>query len=330
MIPKFDSLVQVLSGTKPWQQLNEQRLKSIRGRIFGWFLGFALLLLGLSLLLFGEITSGFGALVMSVVMVIISYRITHKQYSEQYKKLVVPPLVSNIITHSIPLDTLDKKRNRCKFNHQGHIDLDLLLSIPLFQKYDEGIISYHGEDLFSGTIDKTDFQFSDFVIQKNYDLILVDQDIDITTFRGLVFIADFHKSFDGTTTLKTRKGKIYKHQTMTGSSMKTASHEFDKMFKISTTDEITGRYLLPANMLERIINLRKLFPGQGMAICLHDGMLIISIHGVDFFEAKGLKKLEKQNLLRTYEEIKAIVEIIHLLNLNLRIWNKQKKDFIAK
>jgi hypothetical protein len=190
-------------------------------------------------------------------------------------------------------------------------------------------MTFSGEDLFSGTLGETDFQFSDFVFKQNRDLLIVNQSIDVTVFRGLVFIADFHKSFEGTTTLTTRKGKIYKQQTIIGSSMGTVSHEFDRMFKVSTTDEITAQYLLPANIMERIISLRKLFAGNGMAICLHEGILVISIHEADFFESKGLKKLESQGLLHTYKEIKTIVEIIELLNLNLRIWSKQDKDFVV-
>lgn len=333
MIPAYESFVQELSGTEEWKELYKQRRKAIRGRIVGWLLGFALLALGLLLIIFGSdgdtIFSGLGSMVMSVVMVVVSYKLTHKNYSEHYKQLVVPRLVSDVLKSFSPADDSDKNGSRCTFNHENCVDFDLLLKVPLFQKYNHDKISYHGEDLFSGTLGRTDFQFSEFVIKKNRDLILVDQDIDMTVFRGLVFIADFHKSFQGTTTLTTRRGKIYRHQAVVGSSMRTVSHEFDRMFKVSTTDEVTARYLLPANMLERIISLRKLFRRKGMAICLHDGMLIFSIHKVDFFEIEGLKKPESQGLLRTYEEIKAIVDIIDLLNLNLRIWSKQDKDFVA-
>ena len=179
--------------------------------------------------------------------------------------------------------------------------------------------------MFTGKLGETSFQFSDFVIKQNRDIPLADQNIDLTVFKGLVFMADFHKAFEGTTTLITRKGKKYKRQTLIGSRMRTVSHEFDQMFNVFTTDEITARYLLPANMLERIINLRKLIPGEGMAICLHEGKLVISLHNIDFFESDGLKALDNHGLMRTYQEIKAILEIIDLLNLNLRLWNKRSR-----
>lgn len=325
MIQNFDSFVQQLEHSEEWLELNRQRIKAHWRRVFGWFLGLALLILGFLILIFGEVISGLGSLVMSVVMVIVFYRTSHKIYSSHYKQLVVPKLVKDLLQSFTDSNDSDAERSTCTFDHDDHIDMDQLVQIPLFQKYNHENISYTGEDLFSGTLGDTDFQFSDFVIKRNRDLIFVDQSVDVTVFRGLVFIADFHKAFEGTTTLTTRKGKIYKHQTMTGSRMNTISHEFDKMFKVTTTDEVTARYLLPVNMLERIVALRKLFPGKGLAICLHEGLLAISIHDVDFFEIQGLRKMQSKGVQRTYNEIKAIVDIIDLLNLNLRIWSKQGK-----
>jgi hypothetical protein len=272
MIPTYDNLVQELSGTKEWHELNKYRKKSIRERIIAWLIGFTLLLMGFALIIFGTdsdtISSGLGSLVMSVVMVVFLYRLTRKKYSLQFKRLLIPRLVTDIFENSSSTDDSGEQVARCKFNPEKHINMNLLVSIPLFRKYDADKIIYDGEDLFSGSLGKTDFQFSDFVIKRNRDLILVNQNVDVTVFRGLVFIADFNKSFEGTTTLTTRRGKIYKRQTVIGSRMRTVSHEFDQMFKVSTTDEITARYLLPANILERIIKLRKGFPRKGRFVSM--------------------------------------------------------------
>lgn len=324
MVPEYEGFVRQLEGTDGWRELNRQRKIAHWRRVFGWFFGLALLVLGFFLLVFiGEVMSGLGSVVMSVVMVIVFYRISHKHYSAYYKQLVVPPLVQDVLVKSEVDSGGSAGENECTFDHEDCIDFDQLLEIPLFQKYDHEKISYTGEDLFRGWLGDTEFQFSDFVIKRNRDLVLVDQTIDVTVFRGLVFIADFHKAFEGTVTLTTKRGKVYRHQTMVGSRMNTVSFEFDKMFKVTTTDEMTARYLLPVNMLERIVALRKLFPRKGMAICLHDGLLAISIHDVDFFEIKGLSKLKSKGVQHTYSEIKAIIDIVDVLNLNLRIWGKQ-------
>jgi len=330
MIHEYESFVQRLSGTTDWEELERHRRKAVLGRfLVAPLIGFALLVLGVCLLLFGSNSdttfSGLGAIVVSVPLAIFLYTLAHKNYSKEYKKLLMPQLVSDIIQSYTDADTSGNTSVQCKFKRSKHIDENLLFNIPLFEKYNKERIFSEGEDLFSGHVGSTVFQFSDLTFKHNRVIPFANRDINLTVFKGLVFIADFHKSFEGTTTLTTRKGKMYPRLAMAGSRMKTVSHEFDRMFKISTTDEITARYLLPANMLERIANLRKLFPRKGMTICLHEGMLVISINNVDFFESDGLRKLDGRGMKRTYDEIKMILDIIELLNLNLRIWNKQAK-----
>lgn len=346
MAHEYESFVQRLSGTQNWIELERHRRKAMLGRYLVMpSIGIGLALLGVCLFLFSIFSfdedtiftgltityedtffGGLGAIIVSVPLSIFLYKLTHKNYSKEYKKLLMPQLISDVIkSYSDVGDASDKTHVKCKYKQSEHIDWKLLLDIPLFQKYKSNRIFPEGEDLFSGYVGSTDFQFSDFTFKKNVIIPLADQDFDLTVFTGLVFIADFHKAFEGTTTLSTRKGKMYLRLTRIGSRMNTVSLEFDHMFKISTTDEITARYLLPINMLERIANLRKLFPGKGMTICLHEGMLVISIHNVDSFESDGLKKLDAGGMKRTYDEIKAVMDIFDLLNLNLRIWNKKAK-----
>ncbi len=325
MVLDYESYVQQLSGTKNWKELEKHRMKAILGRyLVAPLIGIGLVLLGL-VLLFSEPFSGLSAIVISVPMTIILFRLAHKNYSKEYKRLIMPTLVTDIIKSYSEADASGKTSVKCRYKQSSHVNESFLYNIPLFEKYNKDRIHTEGEDLFVGHLGSTAFQFSDLIFKHNRDIPLADQDIDLTVFKGLVFVADFHKAFEGTTTLTTRKGKVYRRLRSIGSRMKSDSLEFDRMFKISTTDEITARYLLPANMMERVANLRKLFPRLGMALCLHDGMLVISIHNVDFFESAGLKKLDGGGMKRTYEEIKAIMDIIELLNLNLRIWNKKAK-----
>jgi hypothetical protein len=325
---KFVNFIEELKGSKDWIELNKQRKTTYWRYVLSWLIGFGLFILGCGLLLFSTdedlIMSGLGSIVMSFVMVIYLIRISRKLYSSNYKALVVPKIVTDAVQQfDSNTNSSSKKNNKCDYYADKHIGFNLLSSFPLFEKYDHKKNIYSGEDLFKGNLGDTDFQFSDILIKRNRDLIVVDQNVDITVFRGLVFIADFHKNFEGTTTIMTRQGKQYAHQTVVGSRMTTISHQFDQMFNIHTTDEITARYLLPVNMLERIIALRKLFPRKGIAICLHEGMLAISIHDFDFFEITKARKPRSSDIKQTYTEISAILEMIDVLNLNLRIWNKQ-------
>jgi hypothetical protein len=318
MVHEYDTLVQRLSGTKEWNELEVFRKKGVIGRYL------IAPLIGIALALGGIYFGSFASIVLAVPIALFLYRLAHKNYSNEYKKLIMPRLVSDIIK-SYSDDDSGNTSVKCNYDASDLVDHNLLLEIPLFQKYLAKNIHSEGEDLFIGYVGSTEYQFSDLTFKHNIVIPLTDRDFDLTLFKGLVFIADFHKAFEGTTTLTTRKGKMFRRLAMSGSRMSTVSLEFDQMFKIFTTDEVTARYLLPANMLERIANLRKLFPRKGMTICLHEGMLIISIHNVDYFESDGLKKLDEGGMRRTYDEIKSIMDIIELLNLNLRIWSKPDK-----
>lgn len=335
MNSKFDDFIYQLQNSDEWLELNKQRKLTYWRYALSWCIGIGLLLLGFGLLIFGSdsetIESGLGSLVMSVVIIIILVRMSHKLYSGQYKQIVVPKLLADVLEQfDNKTDPVSGKRNKFKYYRGKHIGFSHVTEFPLFEKYNHDKISYQGEDLFKGTLGATEFQFSDFVMKRSRDTIIginrtdhSSQTIDFTVFRGLVFIADFHKSFNGTTTITTRTGKQYKYQKAVGARINTISHEFDQMFKVHTTDDTTAQYLLPVNMLERIDAMRKLFPNKGLAICLHNGKVAISIHNFDFFEISKARKPGNKDIQRTYTEISAILEIIELLNLNLRIWSKE-------
>jgi hypothetical protein len=87
---------------------------------------------------------------------------------------------------------------------------------------------------------------------------------------------------------------------------------------------MSARYLLPVNMLERLVQLRQKFRKYGITICLHDGIITVVIHNCDFFEVDGFGKLGTQAFRKTYDELVSVLDIIDQLNLNTRIWGKQE------
>lgn len=326
MMPDYESFVRNLEQTREWGQLEERRMAGYKGRVRGWLLSFVVMFFGIVLPSIGHFLGGLFLVVMSIVMIPLFYHQTHKKYSAFYKKVVVSKLVQDLFVRSrLELPEGVSMMSKCSFHRDKHVSFPGFMQFPLFEKYNRKPSEYDGEDLFVGRLGDTSFQFSDLLIY-NIRKLPFDRDnpIYFPVFRGHAFFADFHKHFNGTTILTTRGGKIRRKMGVSGTRIETVSIEFNRMFNITTTDEVTARYLLPANMLERIIALRKLFSKKEIAICLHNGMLGIVIPKADFFEIKGLKRLENAWVLRTYEEIKALVDIVDLLNLNLRIWNASR------
>lgn len=338
MLPSYEEVTRNISTLEAWEHLRRHRNLSIVRRGWGVLVGIAIAAIGLGALWFASddsIGSGtdvdpegafylflFGLLILicSPLYIRRAFGKAHKKYSRYYKELIVPPMVSNMVSMA-SYPELKGGRFECRYRADGCMTKDKLLEIPIFENLNETNL-YDGEDYFKGTLGMTDFELCEIHAQKEERDHESGNMNRTTLFKGLVFVADFHKHFDGTTTISTSKGRSNSYLNHDGDYMKTISHDFDKQFRIWTTDETTARYLLPVDMLERLVKLRKQYPKNSMSLCLHDGKLTIAIHLLDFFEAKGIKKLESDGLLHTYNEIRSILDIVDLLNLNTRIWNK--------
>ncbi|MHA6481856.1 DUF3137 domain-containing protein [Paenibacillus sp. strain BS8-2] len=341
MLPSYEEVTNNISALNAWESLREHRNRSIIRR--GWHIvvGLGILAIGLGFIWFSFDTSttspgteedaegAFYTFLFGLLIVICSplyirqaFGKVHKRYSRYYKELIVPPVVANMVKLASYPPELKGSRFDCRYTMNGSIPKSELLEIPIFEVLKDANL-YDGEDLFKGILGMTDFQLCEIHAQKEERDPEGGNMTRTTLYQGLVLIADFHKHFEGTTVIQSRKGKISNYMKHVGEFMKTISHDFDKQFKVWTTDETTARYLLPVDMLERLLQLRLRYPKNSITICLHDGKLTIALHCVDYFEAKGIKKLENDAILHTYNEIRSILEIVDLLNLNTRIWNKQ-------
>jgi hypothetical protein len=341
MLPSYEEVTRNISALDAWERLRRHRNRSIVRRGWGITIGLAIAAIGIAAMWYAveasdSVSSGtdeefegyFYLLLFGILIVICSplyirqaNRKAHKRYSRFYKELIVPPMVANMVSQASYPPELKGGRFKCRFKADGYISKNKLMEIPIFTHLGKANL-FHGEDYFEGTLGLTDFQLCEVHAQEEERDHESGNKVRSTLFEGLVFIGDFHKSFEGTTVIESRKGKISRYMPHVGDFMKTISHEFDKMFRVWTSDETTARYLLPVDMLERLVALRKRYPKNAMSICLHDGKLTIAIHCIDYFEAKGIKKLEDDGILHTYNEIRSILDIVDLLNLNTRIWNK--------
>ncbi|WP_027086559.1 DUF3137 domain-containing protein [Cohnella panacarvi] len=339
MLPAYEEIANDISALQAWEQLRDHRNRTIVRR--GWHIavGLAIAAIGVGTMWYWIVSSdtvdsgadeefgGFAPFLFGIVVLICSpiyirqaFRKAQKRYSRFYKELIVPPMVANMVSKATYPPDLKGSRFECRFKADGYISKDQLLQIPIFKRLGQANL-YEGEDYFEGTLGVTDFQLCEIHAQKE-EKDESGNKIRTMLFEGLVLVADFHKHFEGTTVIESRKGKISRSLHHVGDRMGTISHDFDKQFRVWTTDETTARYLLPVDMLERLVELRKRYSKKGMSICLHQGKLTIAIHWIDYFEVKGTKKLENNGILHTYNEIRSILDIVDHLNLNTRIWSK--------
>ncbi|MFT5779545.1 MAG: hypothetical protein ACI837_002504, partial [Crocinitomicaceae bacterium] len=128
-----------------------------------------------------------------------------------------------------------------------------------------GADRYSGDDLVEGTIGKTAVRFSEI----NAEYYTTDKDGNRKyhrIFKGIFFIADFHKNFVGETivlpdTAEKLFGKLGSlFQKMNISRPKLIKLEdpiFEKAFAVYGTDQVEARYILTPALMSRIMEFKK-------------------------------------------------------------------------
>lgn len=172
-------------------------------------------------------------------------------------------------------------------------------------------------------IDKTSFICSEIIAEEKR--VTTDskgrrQEHWIDIFRGFFFIADFNKNFQGQTVVfrnswfKLNLGK---------QRVKLENPNFEKQFDVFSTDQVEARYILTPNLMERLLELDSRFPGK-ITVSFRDSSVIIAIPDqTNHFETNIWEcQLNTDKLKREFGTLVNLFQIIHDLNLNLRIWTK--------
>ncbi len=329
MIPSFDEVASEFRVDSLRQQLEKIRQEQLRAyRIFAIVLaaGFAILI-SIIFLYDGNIFEDdvwLFLLCASIAMLFYFYRAKknlNKGYSKEYKEEMIP-LMLHVMMEAARAADLASKSTKCTYRAEHGVDRGLLSKTKLFKYMKLDVLE--GEDRISGTISDIGFQYSEIRAEEAYtDNRGVTKTME--NFQGFAFLVDFHKNFQGTTIIESRgrtirnyKMKLRKHRDL--ARMSTVSIAFDKFYKVRTDDDTLTRYLLPINMLEKLLALGKMFPKKKIAISLNDGLFALVIHRMDLFEVRGFRPVSEKTLRRTYEELKVIMELVFTLGLNRRIW----------
>jgi hypothetical protein len=192
---------------------------------------------------------------------------------------------------------------------------------------DSGLFSfasdvYRSEDRFEGRWGATDVCFSEAVAErartrgwgKNRETVYE------TYFRGLIFSADFHKSFHSTTRLVPKEAECARVRGEERAHLEDPA--FETAFDTWTTDQVDVRYVLSPGMLERFVALNRRFPG--LRVRLHAERLLLLLPSVrNRFEPSLDKRADDRDQLESFiADVRACLAVVDDLNLNTRIWSK--------
>lgn len=193
---------------------------------------------------------------------------------------------------------------------------------------------YKGDDFVSGSIEKTDFEFSE--LKTEYKTQSTDDDGKKQTewhtiFQGIFFHADFNKHIEGETfVLPDAEEKLlgkfvqkFQKDSSRGELVKLENPVFEKAFKVFSSNQVEARYILTPTMMEAMVNIQKRILRPMHFSFIGERVYCAVSFNKGLFEPRIFKSGVKfSDVEEMYCLFSFIETIIHEMNLNTRIWSK--------
>ncbi|MBP7653665.1 DUF3137 domain-containing protein [Candidatus Dependentiae bacterium] len=244
-----------------------------------------------------------------------------KKYTSNFKNVVI----NKIITFIEP---------NLHYNKDGYINKSSYLESKIFTSLPD---RFRGDDHVYGSIDKTKIDFSE--IHSEYKTESTDKNGRKKTswhtiFKGLFFIADFNKNFNGVTVVLPDLAErlfgsfignmLQKANINRGQLIKLEDVEFEKNFAVYGDDQIEARYILSTALMKRITDFKKKSKKEIYLSFVSSKIYIAVSYSKNLFEPKVFKSLlDFSQIQEYYDDLQLAIGIVEDLNLNTRIWSKQ-------
>jgi Protein of unknown function (DUF3137) len=162
--------------------------------------------------------------------------------------------------------------------------------------------------------------------------IIYDRVIRRHVFKGLFFVGDFNKYFQGQTLVVPDHTERYLGSlaqdlqalnTQRGQLVKLEDPEFEKLFAVYSTDQIEARYILSTSLMQHLVDFTKKSRRDTFVSFINDKIYIAIKYDEDLFEPKLFKTMIDFEPIREYfETLQLMMGVVEELNLNRRIWTK--------
>lgn len=240
----------------------------------------------------------------------------------QYKKLVIPALLKEIDPG-------------LSYNPSGCIPKEVFRHSRIFS---QSVDSYSGEDLVFGSYKGIPVRFSELKVQEAHN------DGKTTTyhtfFEGVFMVADFNKDFKYShwvlpDTAEAAFGQVFGnflqklHLPGRGHMTRMEDPAFEKKFVVYTEDDVEARYILTPKLMRTMLNLSERFRKGasriGFAFMDSNVYIAIPIEGSrNLFEMPSHGGLGEETARKTMEELKEILSVFDVMELDLRLWSKDR------
>jgi len=187
---------------------------------------------------------------------------------------------------------------------------------------------YRGDDYVEGKRDKTSFCFSELHTEKKVSSGKNTR--WVTVFKGLFFIGDFNKQFQGRTYVYSENNpqinffsKLFSSFDDKLEKVKLESPEFEKQFIVYSTDQVEVRYILTPSFMERLVKLKEMMGPKTSVSFVNTNVNVAVAIRDSLFEPGVFSANDFNKLGDYYNTVHIVFDIIDELNLNLRIWTKE-------
>jgi hypothetical protein len=190
---------------------------------------------------------------------------------------------------------------------------------------------YKGDDLVYGIVGDTQIKFSE--INAKYESGSGKNRSVKQIFKGLFFIGDFNKHFQGQTfvlpdvseSLFGKFGQKFQQWNLARPDLvKMEDPEFEKEFVVYSTDQVEARYILSTSLMERIVNFKRRTGNKIHMSFINSQVNVAISFKKNLFEPRLFQTLLDFSPIQDYfDDLQLAVGIVDDLNLNTRIWTKQ-------
>lgn len=301
-----DELGRKLRALKGWTRVKKWSIPTLG---IGWF---ALAAIFGSQEMWGALIATIAiAFVLTITLYILAEKKT-KKLKDLMGSAVTQPILREVfeVTNYIP---------------NGHIESKEVNDASLIYDWDR----IDGSDFIEGTYKGIRIQFSDLHLQREEEYR--DEDGHkktryITVFKGQWLICDFDRELAAILRLFERKTgtKWNSSHDVSKSSIETENIEFNKKFKILTSDGHTAFYVLTPHFMERLMAVDEAADASSF-FCFKDGRVHIALHsGRDSFELKGVKVRNMDDVRQKFRrDLKYMTDIVDELLLNDRLFKAE-------
>lgn len=267
----------------------------------------------------------FVAFIATFVFIGLSVRAA-KEFRLDYSRRVVRKLVHTMFKNvEVPDDEdEDEYEASVRFMPNKRIGVNKISTSGIAPRFDR----IRGEDYISGRLGATTFEFSEIElidIQYKKDSNGNRKKVEKRVFKGIMFIADFHKHFQGETYLIDKKffdTERFELKFKGAFEIEMEDIAFNKEFRTMTTDDIEARYILSSNLMERIMEFTNRSKDEVELSFKNSKMFIMHEARKNHFEGKLFENNDEETLKEIYNDFRTYFDIIEEFRLNRRIWSK--------